>query len=262
MSEPLVGKDSAYRVAIAAGDEGTKLAFASKEGPGSGPAAELEIEALLQPGSNNTVAAGSSVIGGGEENEIDPAAEWSVIPGGLQNEIGPAADYAFAAGRRAHALHTGSFVIADSTNADFTSTDDNQLSIRMANGLFIANDAGNTKVVPVGTRYRDNAIVAWARITAVGTLDTDFNVASVTKVGTGVYRIFLSTSLLSGFHLMPAVTPEVDPAVLPDTPPVGDANLRIAAVNLVAAGNTFDVYMYNGVGTLVDNDFSFIVTGR
>jgi hypothetical protein len=260
--EWLTTPEANFGLAIAAGDEGTKLAFAAKEGPGSGPAAELEIEALLLPGSNNTVAAGSSVIGGGVDNEIDPTAEWGVIPGGLQNEIGAGADYAFAAGRRAHAFHTGSFVFADSTNADFTSTADNQLSIRMANGLFIANDAGGAKVVPVGTRYRDNAIVAWARVTAAGGLDTNFNVASVTKVGTGVYRMTLNSSLSSGFSLIPVVTPEVDPAVPPDTPPVGDANLRIAAANNVAAGNTFDVYMYNGVGTLVDNDFSFLVTGR
>jgi hypothetical protein len=72
----------------------------------------------------------------------------------------------------------------------------------------------------------------------------------------------VNSSLSSGFSLIPVVTPEVDPAVPPDTPPVGDANLRIAAANNVAAGNTFDVYMYNGVGTLVDNDFSFLVTGR
>ena len=66
-----------------------------------------------------------------------------------------------AAGRRAKAVNTGSFVWADSTNADFSSTADNQFSIRAANGMFIANDAGGAKVVPVGTRYRDNAIVAW-----------------------------------------------------------------------------------------------------
>jgi hypothetical protein len=75
-----------------------------------------------------------------------------------------------AAGRRAKTLNTGSFVWADSTNADFSSTADNQFAIRAANGMVIANDAGGSEVVPVGTRYRDNAVVAWARVTAAGGL--------------------------------------------------------------------------------------------
>ena len=40
------------------------------------------------------------------------------------------------------------------------------------------------------------------------------------------------------------------------------ANVRIASTNTVAAGNTFDVYMYNGAFNAVDNDFYVIVTGR
>ena len=174
-----------------------------------------------------------------------------------------------AAGRRAKAINTGSFVWADSTNADFTSTADNQFSLRAANGMVIANDAGGSKVVPVGTRYRDNAIVAWARVTATGGLDSNFNVASVARctnnasviIPAGCYRFTLNSSLSSGFSLVPVVTVERDPDGA-GNPPVGAANVRIVATNQVAAGNTFDVYIYNGSFALVDNDFQVIVTGR
>lgn len=252
---------SNFGLAVLAVDEGTKLAFASKEGPGTGPAAELEIEAAVPPGAGNLPGPGSSVVSGGEDNAIDPTAEWSMIPGGLSNDVGLDADFAFAAGRRAKALHPGSFVWADSTNADFASSAPNQFAIRAANGLFIANDAGGAKVVPIGTRYRDNAIVAWGRVTAAGGLDTNFNVASVTKVGVGHYTIVLNSSLSSGFSLVPNVTPEVDQDGL-GLPPVGAANARIAVVNLFAAGNTFDVFVYNGLFASVDNDFHFLATGR
>jgi hypothetical protein len=205
--------------------------------------------------TNDAVAA---TVGGGEGNIA--AGSYATIPGGLSNRAGA---FSMAAGRRAKAVNTGSFVWADSTNADFTSTADNQFSMRVTNGMFIANDAGGAKVVPVGTRYRDNAIVAWARVTAAGGLDTNFNVASVTRLGTGIYRFTLNSSLSSGFSLVPIVTPELDPVVVdPPTPPTGAANVRLVATNQVAAGNTFDVYIYNGNFVLVDNDFQVLVTGR
>jgi hypothetical protein len=97
----------------------------------------------------------------------------------------------------------------------------------------------------------------------LGTLDANFNIASVTKVSTGLYRFTLNSSLSSGFSLVPIVTPELDPVVVdPPTPPTGAANVRLVATNQVAAGNTFDVYIYNGNFALVDNDFQVLVTGR
>jgi hypothetical protein len=211
--------------------------------------------------TNDAVAA---TIGGGEGNTA--TGSYATIPGGLSNSAGT---FSMAAGRRAKAVNTGSFVWADSTNADFTSTADNQFSIRAANGLFIANDAGGSKVVPVGTRYRDNAIVAWARVTATGGLDSDFNVASVARctnntsatIPAGCYRFTLNSSLSSGFSLVPIVTVETDPDGM-GNPPTGAANVRFVATNQVAAGNTFDVYIYNGSFALVDNDFQVLVTGR
>lgn len=217
-------------------------------------------------GSNNitTTDAVAATVGGGEGNSA--TGSYATIPGGLNNSAGA---FSLAAGRRAKAMNTGSFVWADSTNADFSSTADNQFSIRAANGMFIANDAGGSKVVPVGTRYRDNAVVAWARVTATGGLDSNFNVASVARctnnasaiIPAGCYRFTLNSSLSSGFSLVPVVTVETDPDGM-GNPPTGAANVRIVATNQVAAGNTFDVYIYNGSFALVDSDFQVLVTGR
>jgi hypothetical protein len=51
--------------------------------------------------------------------------------------VGTNASYAFAAGRRAKANHTGAFVWADSTDADFASTGANQFLIRASGGVGI-----------------------------------------------------------------------------------------------------------------------------
>jgi hypothetical protein len=211
---------------------------------------------------SNSVTAGvfgASVLGGGVSGFANSVTgSYGTVPGGQGNSAGA---FSFAAGRRAKATHTGSFVWADSTNANFSSTADDQFAIRADNGMIIANDAGNAKAVPVGTRYRDNSIVAWARVTSTGGLDSNFNVASVTHVSTGQYRITFASPVLSGFSLMPVVTPELDEIGL-DTPPSGLASVRIAATNQAATGTRFDVYMYNGSGALVDNDFQVLVTGR
>jgi hypothetical protein len=206
----------------------------------------------------NSVQSGAvgATIGGGEGNAA--TASYATIPGGLSNSAG---SYSMAAGRRAKAVNTGSFVWADSTNADFASTADNQFAIRAANGMYIANNAGGSKAVPVGTRYGDNSIVAWARVTAAGGLDSNFNVASVTRVSAGRYSFTLNSSLSSGFSLVPIVTVETDPDGGGNVP-VGAANVRLVATNQVAAGNTFEVFIYNGNFALVDNDFQVLVTGR
>ncbi len=208
--------------------------------------------------SGATTDAIAATVSGGEGNSA--TGSYATIPGGLGNS---AAAFSMAAGRRAKAVNTGAFVWADSTNADFSSTADNQFAIRAANGMFIANDAGGFKVVPAGTYYADNAIVAWARVTANGGLDTNFNIASVARCPTvpaGCYTFTLNSSLSSGFSLIPIVTPEIDGPG--GAVPTGAANVRFAVSDQVAAGNTFNVYIYNGNFALADSDFQVIVTGR
>jgi hypothetical protein len=72
-------------------------------------------------------------VGGGYTNTAKGYA--STIPGGYWNIAN--GSYSFAAGRRARANHTGSFVWADSQNADFASAANNQFLIRASGGVGI-----------------------------------------------------------------------------------------------------------------------------
>lgn len=83
--------------------------------------------------SSNYVGASHATIGGGEQNV---ASGWrATVPGGFSNAA--VGNSSFAAGRRARANHQGAFVWADSTEADFASTGNNQFLIRAAGGVGI-----------------------------------------------------------------------------------------------------------------------------
>ena len=69
-------------------------------------------------GWKNTASGNSATVAGGEDN---------IASGGVS----------FAAGQRAHAAHGGTFVWADATGADFSSTADNQFIIRANGGVGI-----------------------------------------------------------------------------------------------------------------------------
>jgi len=79
---------------------------------------------------NFSVGKGST-IGGGEDNFA--SGEYAIIPGGRSNAA--AGKYSFAAGRRAKANHHGSFVWADTTDADFVSNKDNEFAVRARDGM-------------------------------------------------------------------------------------------------------------------------------
>jgi hypothetical protein len=74
-----------------------------------------------------------ATIGGGRDNVASGLA--STIPGGAFNSANGA--YSLAAGRRAKAVNDGTFIWADATNADFSSTGNNQFLIRAAGGVGI-----------------------------------------------------------------------------------------------------------------------------
>ncbi|MBJ7260114.1 MAG: hypothetical protein JHD33_11305, partial [Chthoniobacterales bacterium] len=67
-------------------------------------------------------------------------------------ENNTATNYAFAAGRKAKATNTGAFVWADSKDAEFGSTDNNQFLIRAQNGVGInTNNPGPNALSVNGT---------------------------------------------------------------------------------------------------------------
>jgi trimeric autotransporter adhesin len=133
--------------------------------------------AAVGGGINNTNAAlTSGAIAGGEGNSIQPLADRSFIGGGLRNittgALGmvpggfanSAAAQAFAAGRRAKANHSGAFVWADSTDADFPSTAIDQVSFRCNGGVRFTSGGGG-----------GNQTVAWAPGNAAWAFSSDRN---------------------------------------------------------------------------------------
>lgn len=91
-------------------------------------------------GQANTIEAGAthSTVGGGNGNNIGASATYATVAGGQDCDVAASATHALAAGRRAGANHPGAFVWADSTDADFDSTTNNQFSIRASGGVNLA----------------------------------------------------------------------------------------------------------------------------
>ncbi len=97
-------------------------------------------------GYANTASGTRGTVGGGQGNEASGG--WATVPGGWNNTAG--GDYSFAAGRRAQALHEGSFVWGDAEDADVVSTDTNQFIIRAGGGVGIGT-AGPRQQLSVGS---------------------------------------------------------------------------------------------------------------
>jgi hypothetical protein len=218
-------------------------------------------------GNSNTGSGNSATVGGGNANVA--SGSLATVPGGINNTAAGLAS--FAAGKRAKALNDGSFVWGDSTNADVTSTTNDQMTIR-ANGGVVVNTASNVALnagagvtlsvnatnalsVPVGTLYKDNTVVAWGRVSA-NALSDAFNVASVTRNSAGNYTIVLKTPF-TGTALVPTVS-----VAYIGAQPTTAATMRIASTNQLLSNTAFNVFINNGLFAAADADFTFIVTGR
>ncbi|MDR3647001.1 MAG: tail fiber domain-containing protein [Candidatus Babeliales bacterium] len=90
------------------------------------------------PGGSANLASGtSSTVAGGSQNTA--SGQQAIVAGGTQNTA--SGDFSFAAGRRATAGFTGSFVWADSINTPFADTAINQFNIRATGGTNIYSNA-------------------------------------------------------------------------------------------------------------------------
>jgi hypothetical protein len=87
-------------------------------------------------GNGNTSSSAYATVGGGSENTSSGL--YSAVPGGSRNEAKGA--YSLAAGTRAQANHYGSFVWSDPQGTDFSSSGDNQFSIRASGGVRLNED--------------------------------------------------------------------------------------------------------------------------
>jgi hypothetical protein len=100
-------------------------------------------------------------IGGGQGNQLGSSSFYATVPGGVNNF---ATSYSLAAGRRARAVHAGSFVWGDSTDADVQTTGDNQFLIRAGGGLGVnvpSIGSGVTADFGDRLRVRGNTAGAW-----------------------------------------------------------------------------------------------------
>lgn len=95
-------------------------------------------------GGNHNVANGpNSFIGGGSSNLAD--GQNSTVPGGSSNSA--SGEDSFAAGRRAKAMHRGSFVWSDSSNIDLATSAPNQFVIRASGGTKVFSNGPSTSGV-------------------------------------------------------------------------------------------------------------------
>jgi hypothetical protein len=118
-------------------------------------------------------------------------------------------------------------------------------------------DAGAATAITVGDRYRDNAVVAWAKILGgnPGSIQAEYGISSVDHYATGCYKIYLDITAANAATLIPIAVAELDAA------PANASQIRIVSINQLLT-NIFDVYINDGSGNLVNNDFVFMVTAR
>ena len=112
-----------------------------------------------------------STVCGGTVNEA--AGEAATVPGGLANTAG--GDYSFAAGRRAKANHPGSFVWADSTDADFASARDDHFHVKATGGVGLNVNGGWMEIYidTPSNRFLHTSTGAWLTTGGVWTNGSD-----------------------------------------------------------------------------------------
>jgi len=147
-------------------DIGVNAAYSTIAGGHNNNIASNSWEAVIAGGVNNNIGVNAykSAIGGGTENQIKDNAPYGTIPGGFLNRAGR---LAFAAGFRAKADHTGSFVWADSTDADFASTIANQFLIRASGGVGIGTNDPQAALHVAGSIMADSFSGSGAGLTAI-----------------------------------------------------------------------------------------------
>ena len=153
--------------------------------------------ATVGGGSFNVASGENATIGGGNGNVA--SGDYATIPGGISNSA--PRGFTLAAGFRAKANHSGTFVWADSTNADFASTDENQFLIRASGGVGIGTNAPSAPLDVKGGNWDFSVSEGDVRIGSsmqrlkigIATGGGGAGIARLNAVGT-VPRIYLGTN--------------------------------------------------------------------
>lgn len=125
-------------------------------------------------GAQNRTDGEASFIGAGFANHTPGFC--ATIPGGQLNRA--AGSLTFAAGYRAKANHKGSFVWADSTEADFATTANNQFLIRASGGVGIGTTAPG-RMLQVGS----NVVPGSEGMIRLGSRELVFSAARTWDIG-------------------------------------------------------------------------------
>ncbi len=175
---------------VSGGVDNTASGFATTVAGGTENTASMD-SAFVGGGNDNTASGAFSVIGGGAGNVASgdrstipgglgntAAGRFSTIAGGFTNAAG--GDFSLAAGRQAKVRDAtqsgdvdgdeGTFVWADSTPADFTSTGPDQFLIRASGGVGIGTTAPLSTLHVVGTgRWFGSSTGTLLRVSQSGT---------------------------------------------------------------------------------------------
>ncbi|UCC81194.1 MAG: tail fiber domain-containing protein [Candidatus Zixiibacteriota bacterium] len=117
---------------IGGGRYNTASAYVAAVGGGYSNSAD-SAGATVGGGSGNIASGFTSTVAGGNYNIASGTA--ATVPGGQYNMA--SGHYSFAAGRRAKADSAGSYVWADITDADFTSSAVNGFHVRASGGVYM-----------------------------------------------------------------------------------------------------------------------------
>lgn len=126
---------------VAGGSVNTASGAQATVGGGVGNTASGD-SATVAGGADNIASFGAATVSGGTGNIA--SGDRSTVPGGLSNEA--SGNFSFAAGRQAQATYDGTFVWADSTPANFTSTGTDQFLIRATGGVGIGTDSPHQRL--------------------------------------------------------------------------------------------------------------------
>ena len=126
--------------------------------------------ATIAGGTYNAAGGFGSVVAGGTNNSAN--GNNATVPGGGNNAAAGA--NSFAAGSRAKANHQGSFVWADSTDADFASNAQDEFAARAGGGVRLVVGTGAWRIEPNATSpnvvggYGGNTVTSGAAGAAIG----------------------------------------------------------------------------------------------
>ena len=137
---------SSGRFATVGGGWGNRSQAEAATVGGGGANTSSSVAATVAGGNLNTGSGTAATVGGGFRNFS--IGDYATVPGGVDNFAG--GDFSLAAGRRAIAFHSGTFVWADSQNADFATTGAQQFLIRAAGGVGIGHTVPDAPLHVVG----------------------------------------------------------------------------------------------------------------